>query len=182
MSEKNINNIDQIRDLIFGSQIKEFEEKFNKFEISLQSMEAKIHNIFERSYEKIQRETERSLEALEKKIDNLSVVTQKERLKLKELIDTTDDTLHTQLENQKDELLAKMKVMKENLSDENIKIKENMKVLRSEIEKVLRDEIGGISDDKLSKDAMAQMFLEIAMKIHGTDMNMLISEGKSPEK
>ena len=33
MADKSVNNVDQIRDLIFGSQIKEFEERFNRGEL-----------------------------------------------------------------------------------------------------------------------------------------------------
>jgi len=182
MSEKNANNVDQIRDLIFGSQIKEFEEKFNQLNATLQSVEEKITKAFNESYDKLQKETERSLEALEKKIDNLATSTQKERSKLKELIDTTDDTLHDQLNNQKDEFATKLKIMKENAADENRKMLDNIQVMKAEIQTAVEAGLSSLSDDKLSRDSMAQMLLDVAMKIQGTDMTALLTEEKTSGK
>lgn len=182
MSEKNANNVDQIRDLIFGSQIKDFEEKFNQVNNALKILEDKITKTFSESHIKLEKETERSLEALEKKIDNLSSTTHKERVKLKELIDTTDESLQNKLANQKDEFDTKVKIMKENTSDEHQKIAESMNAMKTEISETLHTKLASLSDDKLSRDSMAQMLLDVAMKIQGTDMNALLTEEKKSDK
>ena len=182
MSNKNINNVDQIRDLIFGNQIKDFEAQFNQLNNTISLVENKITKMFNESYTKLQKETERSLEVLEKKIDNLSSSTQKERNKLKEMIDTTDENLHEQLKNQKDEFSIKLKTMKENTSDENKKIVENMKMMQKEIESTLNKGLIKLSDDKLSRDSMAQMLLDMVMKIQGRDINDILDEGIKTEK
>ena len=137
MSEKNANNVDQIRDLIFGNQIKDFEAQFNQLNDTLKVLENKMTKAFNESHAKLQKETERSLELLEKKIDNLSSSSQKERAKLKELIDTTDESLQEQLTNQKDEFATKLKMMKENVADDNKKMADNMTAMQSEIQTTL---------------------------------------------
>jgi len=182
MSDTNTNNVDQIRDLIFGSQIKDFEAQFNKLNNTLKILEEKMSKSFQESHTKLQKETERSLEVLEKKIDNLSSSTQKERSKLKELIDTTDETLQEQILNQKDEFATKLKIMKENVADENKKMSENMNALRKEIETTLEAGLNSLSDDKLSRDSMAQMLLDVAMRIQGTDVNEILTQGTKPAK
>ena len=176
MSEKNANNVDQIRDLIFGSQIKDFEEKFNQLNQTLKNFEERMKKTFHESHVKLQRETERSLEVLEKKIDNLSASTQRERSKLKESIDHTDERLHEQLANQKDEMETKLKIFKENVSDENQKTTEDMQSMRQEIQATLEAGLNALSDEKLSRDAMAQMLLNVAMTIQGTDVTTILKE------
>ena len=182
MSDTNTNNVDQIRDLIFGSQIKDFEAQFNKLNNTMKVLEEKINKSFQESHTKLQKETERSLEVLEKKIDNLSSSTQKERSKLKDLIDTTDETLQEQLMNQKDEFTTKLKIMKENVTDENKKISENMHTMREEIKATLEAGLDSLSNDKLSRDSMAQMLLDVAMKIQGTDVNEVLAQGTKTAK
>jgi len=182
MSNTTVNNVDQIRDIIFGSQIKDFEEKFTHLEHSLHTMESSIKRTFNESYTKLQRETERSLEALEKKIDNLASSTQRERVKLKDLIDTTDETLQMILSDQKDEFTTKLKMLKENVNDEQNKLMDNMHTMKREIENLLRTNLANLADDKLSRDSMAQMLLEVAMKIQGTDMKQMIAKDKKPAK
>lgn len=182
MSDKNINNVDQIRDIIFGSQIKDFEERFNSLNNTLKILEDKLTKAFHESHVKLQKETERSLEVIEKKIDNLSSATQKERSKLKELIDTTDESLQDQINNQKDEFDAKLKIIKENISDENKKMSENLNVMKAEIQATLEAGLDKLSDDKLSRDSMAQMLLDVAMKIQGTDIGSALAQGTKTEK
>jgi len=182
MSNTTANNVDQIRDIIFGSQIKDFEEKFKSLEKSMQMMEDSIKKTFNEAHTKLQRETERSLEALEKKIDNLSSTTQRERAKLKDLIDTTDETLQMQLGNQKDEFATKLRILKENVTDEQNKLVDNMNTMKREIENLLKTNLENLADDKLSRDSMAQMLLEVAMKIQGTDMNQMITQDEKPAK
>ena len=182
MSDKNANNVDQIRDLIFGSQIKDFEEKFNQLNNTLKILEEKMTKNFSESQVKLQKETERSLEALEKKIDNLSTTTHKERTKLKELIDATDESLQDQLSNQKDDFTTKLKIMKENTSDEHQKIAESIEAMKTELTETLQTQLATLSDDKLSRDTMAQMLLDVAMKIQGTDVSALLTEEKKSDK
>lgn len=182
MSDKNTNNVDQIRDLIFGNQIKDFEAQFNQLNDTLNAMEVKMRKAFNESHTKLQKETERSLELLEKKIDNLASSTQKERTKLKDLIDTTDESLQEQLSNQKDEFSGKLKIFKENVLDDSKKMADNMSAMQKEIQITLNKGLSGLSDDKLSRDAMAQMFLDVAMKIQGTDVNAILAQGEKTEK
>ena len=182
MSEKNANNVDQIRDLIFGNQIKDFEAKFSQLNHMLTAMEEKITKTLNESHTKLQKETERSLEVLEKKIDNLSSSTQRERIKLKELIDTTDENLHEQLKHQKDEFETKLRIMKENISDDTQKLSNTIETMRREIESTLDKGLDTLSDEKLSRDSMAQMLLDVAMKIQGTDMSAVLAQGSTAEK
>lgn len=178
MSDKNANNVDQIRDLIFGSQIKDFEAQFDQLNDTLKILEEKMTKAFNESHTKLQKETERNLEVLEKKIDNLSTTTQKERTKLKELIDSTDENLQDQLSNQKDEFSTKIKIMKENVADDNKKMSERMTAMQNEIQAALENGLANVSDEKLSRDSMAQMLLDVAMKIQGTDVASVLAEAE----
>jgi len=122
------------------------------------------------------------LEVLEKKIDNLNSSTQRERSKLKELIDSTDENLHEQLKHQKDEFETKLKIFKENVSDDNKKMAENLHDLQNEIQDTLTKGLETLADEKLSRDSMAQMLLDVAMKIQGTDMTAVLAQGTKTEK
>lgn len=182
MSEQNTNNVEQIRDIIFGAKIKEFEEKFHLFNQTLQTLEETMKRTFHESHLKLQKETERSLEVLEKKIDTLASSTQREKNNLKELIDKTEEGLNNQLRSQKDEFSSKMKMMRENVTDDTQKISEDMESMKSEIQTALERGLSTLSEEKLSRDAMAQMLLNVAMKIQGTDIHSIVSQEQRPDK
>jgi ElaB/YqjD/DUF883 family membrane-anchored ribosome-binding protein len=182
MSEKNSNNVDQIRELIFGSQLKEFDEKFVQLHRIVSTMEETLSTSIQTSYTKLHKEISRTLEALEEKMDNLTTTNQKERLKLKELIDATDESLQDQLNNQKNEWLAKLKITKENMDDENQKLNNDMQALKAEVQATVQTGLSALSDEKLSRDAMAQMLLDMAMQIQGSDMQTLLTAEQTTEK
>lgn len=182
MAEENSNNVDQIRDLIFGNQIKDFEKQFNEYNNKLQMVEKKLLKEFTEVHAKLQKETERSLEVIEKKIDNLSHASAKERLTLKELIDTIDESMQDRLKDQKDEYSAKFEMIKMNTSDANKKIIDDVKTFKTQIQTTLEESLLSLSEDKISRDSMAQMFLEIAMKIQNTDITTLVNESKGNDK
>lgn len=182
MADKNANSVDKIRDLIFGSQIKDFEAKFNQLNDTLYVIEDKMTKAFNTSHVKLEKETKHSLDLLANKIDDLSLTTQRDKTKLKELIDASDKSLQEQLAHQKDKFVTKLKIIKENVENDNNKIVDNMATMQSEIQATLEKKLSLLSDDKLSRDSMAEMLLDVAMKIQGTDVNTILEQGTKTEK
>lgn len=179
MSSKNANNVDQIRELIFGQQIKEFESRFAKLSAELQSVEEKLSARLDEGLSRFNRETQRALEALDQKIDNQAETARKDRAKLKELLDSTDEALQTQVRNVKNELLNKLKISRENLEDETGKLRSELEQLRRDLEEMLARRLDGMDEEKVSRGAMAEMFVEMAMHLQGSDIQTLIPEQES---
>ena len=169
MDDKNLNNVDQIRDLIFGSQIKDFEDKFAQLNSMLETAEKKIDKSIYDTNLKLQIQTERSIEALEKKIDNISTLAHRERVKLKELISATDESLQEQFANQKDEFATKIRIIKNSVEDDNRKMQENLQVIKNDIENSLKSGLSTLNEDKLSRDIMSQFLIDMAIKVQGTN-------------
>ncbi len=67
--------------------------------------------------------------------------------------------------------------MKENIEDENLKMNENLKEMKAELEASLNEGLANLGHDKLSRDAMAGMLLDVAMKIQGTDAGSILDVG-----
>ncbi len=178
----NLNNVEQIRDIIFGNQIREFDTRLNKLDDDIKSLEQKMIKAFSRSHIKLRTETERSMEVLEKMINSFAITAQQDRIKIKEMIDSTDTNLQSQISNQKDEFLNKLRMMKDNMSDEKRRTSENMYNLQKEIENALNSGMSSLSDDKLSRDSMAKMLLDMAIKVQGTDINSVLTKGVVTEK
>jgi len=179
---ENANNVDQIRDLIFGSQIKEFEVRFKQLNSTLQQLEDRLTKAFEESHQKLYRDTQRQLEVLDKKIENLSATTQRDKNKLRELIDSTDETLQERIRAQKDEFDTRLRVAKESVDDDIVNLTQNMKETRQSIESLLEAGLAKLTDEKLSRDMMSQMLLDVAMKIKGTDIESVLTEDTESEK
>jgi len=169
------NDVDQIRELIFGSQIKDFESKFSQLNAKVDQMKEDSAKAINESYMKLHKEIERSVEVLERKIDTVASTAQKEKTKLRELIDTTDETLQDQLATQKDEFLGKLKVMKESVDDENLQINQDLQTMKQQIEMSLANGLQKLSDEKLSRDVISQALIDMAMKMQSPNANLMVN-------
>lgn len=159
------NDVDQIRELIFGSQMKDFEAKFSQLDSKVEQMKEQSAKAINESYIKLHREIERSMELLERKIDTVASTAQKEKGKLRELLDSTDEALQEQLGTQKDEFLNKLRVMKESVDDEHQQINQDLQLMREQIERNLEAGLQKLSDEKLSRDMISQALIDMAMKM-----------------
>jgi len=167
------NDVDQIRELIFGSQMKDFEVKFTQLNAKVDQMKEDSAKAINESYMKLHKEIERSMEVVERKIDTVASTAQKEKTKLRELLDTTDEALQDQLSTQKDEFLSKLKIMKESVDDEHQQIDQDLQAMKQQIEKSLEVGLKKLSDEKLSRDVISQALIDMAMKMQSPNANLM---------
>ena len=176
MAESKANNIEQIRELIFGSQIKAFEEKFQQLEAALKEIETKMTKSIEGSLDTLKKEIKRALDLLEQKVENINQAGQKERNAIKELIRNSEETLQTQVDHQKKELESKLQALQAQMDDDTKKMNETLQALKSELEEKMYFELQKLGQNKLSRDAMATMLMDVAIKIQGSDIQALMEE------
>jgi len=182
---RNINNdVEQIRELILGPKIKEFEKRFEELEISLKEQENRLAKQFSELFDKLRRETKRTFETIDQRIDDLADVSRKDRLKLKEMINNSDENLQTQIRTLKNDFKAKLKINIENLEDEDRKIRKQLEEFQDRLEKIIQREIGLLDKEKVSRESMATMLLDLAVKLQGSDINdmMTTSQEQDAEK
>ena len=184
MSDKhnNDNNIDQIRELIFGSQIHEFEERFKQIELRMGNLIGNLRNEMVKSHEGLKKKTKRSLTVLEEKIDNLAAATQNEQHHIKKMIHNVDQELRDKVAMQKDEFKTRLKMTRESIADEQEQIRESIRTTRNELHDILENRLNALADEKLARDQMAQMLLEVAMKIRGTNVTALLTNKTEDEE
>ena len=158
-------NVDKIRDILFGSQMRDYEKRFIRLEERLAKDAASLRE-----------ETKKRLEALEgfvhQEVDSLG-----ERLK-NEKVERTDAL--KDLEREMHESAKSLDKKHSHLDDELAKgtaelrarILEQSKALTSEIESKHRDlsaslerEVQILQGDKTDRKALADLFTELAMRL-----------------
>jgi gas vesicle protein len=178
-----LGNITQIRELLFGEQIEEYERKFTQVQQQTQDLESSLEALslnlerFKSDTEEhlsqlkssLSEEIKSAMDSLEKKIKYLSVNTYTEVTKINKEIDNKtqnnfqkieliSDRIHTHIKSLKDEANHNQKVLTEDI--ENLK-----KQLSETIEKNLSD----LTEAKVSRHDFAEMLFELCLKIKGQD-------------
>ncbi len=178
MAQNSGNNVDQIRDLIFGQQIREFEEKFDRLERTLKEHETKAAQSLEKTFGALEARLERTIDALEVKLDQLSTASLKERTKLREMVESSEELLQGSITQLKNDMTTKLKLLEENTADMGSTFRDEMRQMREEIETEVTRKVDALSAGKLSRDTFAQVLVETAMRLQEQSPGSVAGEEK----
>lgn len=179
-TEGNINNaknVEQIRNIIFGTQIKEFDSKLIQLNLKLKSIESNLTQMIHLSHTKLKAESERSFALIDKRMESWKSMLEQERRRDKEQMNIRDIHLQKQLSTQNEFLLKKLQFMKEYMEDEKKLSDEKIHRIQKDLDRELEVELHSLSQNKLSRTLMSEMFLDIAMRLQNTTVSDVLEEG-----
>ncbi|MDJ0775325.1 MAG: hypothetical protein QNJ49_18155, partial [Mastigocoleus sp. MO_167.B18] len=82
-----LGNIDQIRDIIFGAQIRDYENRFVQLESDISRLQQEMRSQVEQLKSSFSIEIKAATEALDKKIKSIALTTQEESVDLRQQVD-----------------------------------------------------------------------------------------------
>jgi formate dehydrogenase maturation protein FdhE len=171
------NNVEEIRDIIFGSQIKIFESKFEKLDIKLLSMEKELREYFKVEHRALKVEMERSFMLLQERLNGLDTSMQEERLREKEIINRRDIQVQKQFKIQNEAFIRKFNLMKEYIEENKKAHQDKLERVESTMKEELERVLSTLSQEKVSRASMSEMFLDIAMRLQDSSMNEVLRQG-----
>jgi len=162
-------NLDQVRDLIFGPQLRDYNRRFEKIESDLSAFREETRDRIDGVKEIISRELRVAVESLEKKIKSLSATTQEEWSDLRQQLERTDKKFSNSLEALDSEVDASTMSLREEISQTRGKLQEDMRNLRAQIHEELDKRLSVLGDVKISRDEMAEILVELGMRLRGVE-------------
>jgi DNA repair exonuclease SbcCD ATPase subunit len=167
-SEK-LGNVDQIRDIIFGPQLREYNRRFEKIESDLSAFQDEIRYHIDEAKGILTKELRNSVESLEKKLKSLSSTAQEEWSDLRQQLERTDKKFSNSLEALSTEVDNNTTSLREELSQTRSKLQEDIRVLKVQIHEELDRRLSGFGDVKVSRDEMAEILVELGMRLRGVE-------------
>lgn len=163
-------NIDQVRDILFGNQIRDYNGRFEKLEADLVTLKAETRDRLDQTRDSILTELRAMNTTLEKKLKALDQNQEEEAdsirkevgrvsQKLTNNVQRLDETIDTQTADLRRDLLA----AKDNLHDA-------MRDLRTQVMEGLEQHVARLQDAKVSRDNMAEILMEMAMRLKGAEL------------
>lgn len=171
-----LGNVDQIREIIFGSQLREFNQRFEQMAQRIDQLSVSVEERLREQQKTLQSEIANNMELLETKFKNLSTLGKEEREALREELARNDKRVTIAFESFGEENETKLALMKKELQAGAAQLKEEMEALKAEFFRELRARLGDLSDAKVSRDVMAETLFEMAMKIKGEGLDFVLSE------
>lgn len=168
MYEK-LGNIDQIRDIIFGAQLREYNGRFEKIESDLLSMHQELLDRINEVRANYSTELRVAVEALDKKLKTLQTSTDEERQDLRAQIERTHRKSSASFDKLNSDLEASTTSIRDDLTETKAKMQEDMRGLRTYVQEELDRRLSAIGNMKISRDDMAEILFELGMRLKGTE-------------
>ncbi len=176
-----LGNVDQIREILFGSESRELKEKFKKLESSIESMKTEMRKKIEQTQSDFNTRIESELEGISRKIKNLTTQQQDEFADVRDSALKQEKRIQNSLDILEEELNAKNEQLYKQQVENNNALRSQMDTLRDEMIAVLDEKLSELSEIKLSRDDAAEIFMDAAMQMKGTKINQQLAMAQQAE-
>lgn len=164
-----LGNIDQIRDIIIGSQLREFNARFGKIETDISLMEQEMRDRLEEVRTTLLGEIKFAAEAIDKKLKGAIASTQEEQLELRQQIDRSNKKFSTSIENLDKDIDTQTDSIRTQMTQSVGKLQEDVHTLRTQVFEQLDLRFATLTGVKVSRDDMAEILFELGMRLKGTE-------------
>jgi exonuclease VII large subunit len=186
-----LGNIDQIRDIIFGAQLREYDNRFDKIDSDLSMMQQDMQTRTEQIKTVLSGEMRAAIDSFEKKIKSITLNTQEESADLRQQIDRVNRKFSSSIEALDEAIDNQTSSLREEVSQTRERLSEETRTLKTQVFEELDRRFSMLRDVKVSRDDMAEILFELGMRLKGTEFvpelkgvtdNKLNSEFLLPER
>lgn len=160
-------NIDKIRDILFGVQVRDFERRFSKLEERFNNVIAETREETNRKLNELEEFVNREVRSLTERI---SVEQQSRQDDVKKLVSDLNNTSHDfekKMSVMSDQTARNDSDIRQKIFDQSKSLSDEMKNRQEEILGKLEWEASQLREDKADRIAMAEIFTEMAMRLTG---------------
>lgn len=170
-----VGNVDQIREILFGSQEREVQERFEKLENSIDTIQEQMRKKIEQTQIDFNSKIKNEIESINRKIKNITSQQQDGFADVRDSALKQEKRIQNALEIAKDELTVKYEQLQKQQAQNTTNLRSETESLRDELFNVLNAKVAELGKNKLSRDDAAAIMMEAAMLIKGTQINQKLS-------
>jgi DNA anti-recombination protein RmuC len=164
-----LGNIDQIRDIIFGAQLREYDNRFDKIDSDLSMMQQDMQARIEQVKTVLGTEMRTAIDSFEKKVKSITLNTQEESADLRQQLDRVNRKFSSSIEALDEALDNQTGAIREELSQTRERLSEETRTLKTQVFEELDRRFSMLRDVKVSRDDMAEILFELGMRLKGTE-------------
>jgi hypothetical protein len=165
-----LGNVDQIRDIIFGAQTRDYDNRFTKMESDISKLQQEIRSSMDQLKTSFSVELKVAVETLDKKLKSLTLNTQEESADLRLSFDRLNRKFSSSIQTLDEALDTQTNSIREELTESKNLFQEDITTLRDLILEELETRFSDLKQNKVSRDDMAETLFALGMKIKGTEL------------
>ena len=172
-----LGNVDQIREILFGSQSRELNKRFEKLEVDIKRSFDDLKSKIECSQKEFNQKLENEVELISKRIKNLTTTQQDELADIKESGLKQEKRVQHSIDLLNEEIGVKLEQLTKDQNDSKKAMSEELNFLKLEVFEFIEDKLAQMNNIKLSRDDAAEIMMEAALRIKGdniqTQLNLI---------
>ena len=181
---RKLGNITQLRELLFGEQMEEYENKFQdsfqrldqlneaikQLETQFSEFRADIGQQLHKLENSLSQKINFAVDSLEKKIQYLNLNTRNETKKLHKEIEETSQSTSESLDAIADSLNSQTQYLKDELSQTRNNLEQDVQNLKQQLTEKIEKNLLELSEGKVSRKDLAEVLFDLCLKIKGANM------------
>jgi hypothetical protein len=165
---RRLGNVDQIRDLLFGSKLAEYEQRFQEYDQQLKQMEANLTVLTAETRDRLNllrsdllSEIQIGLDKLNRQVDQLQISNTEQGHKSLSI----EQRCAQDIESVKQSLTDQTQFLKTDLSQTRRQMQEDLVRLSEKLTQALYAEVANVHETKLSQVDLADILFELCLKL-----------------
>ena len=171
-----LGNIDQIRDIIFGAQIREYETRFGKLESDISLLQQEMRSHLEQLKVSFSTELKAGFDSLEKKLKLFNLNNEEEAGDLRQQVDRLNRKFSTCVQSLDEELDSQTKSIREDISQTKVQLEEEVLALRDLVLEEIEQRFSHLKQSKVSKDDIAETLFALGMRLKDKEFIPMLRE------
>lgn len=184
-----LGNLDQIRDLLFGQKIEDYDRQFqeyknriDKLESDLQQFHSETNNRFTLLQNSLSTEIRSGFDSLEQKIRFLNLTAKEKNSKLKQEIDDLELKTRQNLDYSYKYLTSKTNKLSEEIDRVKAELSESITFFKQQTMSQIDKDFLDLKDSKISRIDLAEVLFELCLKLRGNESFSRIKEAEEEYK
>ena len=171
-----LGNIDQIRDIIFGAQIRDYENRFVQLESDISRLQQEMRSHLEQLKSGFTIEMKAATEALDKKIKSLNLTSQEESVDLRQQVDRINRKFSSNIQSLDEALDIQTTSVRQEVSQAKTQLEDEIAALRDLVLEEMERHFSQLSKTKASKDDIAETLFALGMRLKETEFIPVLRE------
>ncbi len=177
-----LGNIDQIRDIIFGAQLREYSARFDKIESDVSMIQQEMRDRIDQVKNVLSTEIRTAIDSMEKKTKTLSLTVEDESTNIRQQVERLNKKFSSSIEALNEAVDNQSTSIREDVSQTREKLQEDTRNLRNHVFEELDRRFSLLREIKVSRDDMAEILFELGMRLKGSEFVPQLKEAASVDK
>jgi len=176
-----LGNLDQIRELLFGKQSREYEYRLEQLESDLAQFQETTNHRLRELREELANEIQSAINALEKQLKYVRLNSQEEVSHLRQSVEENRQRTQARINTLNQTLNANSESLRSELSQTREQLRTEIQNLKQELDEEIESHFRDLGQTKISRDDFAEILFNLCLKIKGADSEVL-TESETAEK